>query len=103
VFDAMLEKALRLCDATNGRLAIYDGEFFRFVAAHGAASHVHDLLTRGTMLPVSGNTWPRVVAGERFVHIPDVLESEHYRAGHESTPRFVEVSGGRSLPRPSSA
>ena len=97
VFDAMLEKATTLCDAANGQLAIYDGEFFRFVAAHGEAAHIQDLLARGTMLPVSGTTWPRIVAGEHVVHIPDVMESEQYHAGHENTRRFVEVAGGRSL------
>jgi GAF domain-containing protein len=47
VFDAMLEKATALCEASRGQLAIYDGKCFRFVAAHGEAAYVEDLVQRG--------------------------------------------------------
>jgi len=71
VFDAMLEKATRLCDAARGQLAIYDGEFFHFVAAHGEPAFVKTQLAQGPRPPTWGVTWPRIVAGERLVHMPD--------------------------------
>ncbi len=47
VFDAMLEKATRLCGAARGQLATYDGERFRFVAVHGDASFIAEQYAQG--------------------------------------------------------
>jgi GAF domain-containing protein len=96
VFDAMLEKATRLCEAPYGQLATYDGEFFRFVAVHGYTPFVEQQ-AREPVPPSFGVTWPRLVSGERVVHMPDVRDTDIYRSGHERARRFVEIGGGRSL------
>jgi GAF domain-containing protein/nitrogen-specific signal transduction histidine kinase len=96
VFDAMLEKATRLCEAPYGQLATYDGEFFRFVAVHGYTPFVEQQ-AREPVPPSFGVTWSRLVSGERVVHMPDVMDSDIYRSGHERARRFVEIGGGRSL------
>ena len=96
VFDAMLEKATRLCGVPYGQLALFDGEFFRFVAVHGEAPFKRDL-PRDPRHPSWGITWPRFVAGEDVVHIPDVVASETYHSGHDSAQRLVEIGNGRSL------
>src|SRR5947207_8586674 len=70
VFDAMLEKATRLCEATHGQVATYDGEFFRFVAAHGEAGFAEGLLALGPKLPETGHTWSRIAGGMNTVHVP---------------------------------
>jgi GAF domain-containing protein len=96
VFDAILEKATRFCEAVHGQLATYDGEFFRFVAVHGDASFVEEQRAKGLLPPSHGVTWPLIVSGEHFVHMADVRDTELYRS-HEGARRFVDVGGGRSL------
>jgi GAF domain-containing protein len=96
VFDAMLEKATRLCGVPYGQMALFDADHFHFVAVHGESPFVLNQ-PNDPRPPSWGVTWPRLVAGEDVVHIPDVAESEIYRSGHESARRFVEIGGGRSL------
>ena len=73
VFDAMLEKAHRLCGIAYGGFFIYEGEYFRAVAINGYPEELAELLRR----PFRGNPFrQRLVRGERFVHVPDMLALE---------------------------
>src|SRR5215471_2139741 len=97
VFEAMLDNATRLCEAVHGTLATYDGEFFRFVAAHGEARLVEAEQARGLLPPSFGVTWPRLLHGESVVHVTDVMDTDLYRTGHEGARWFVDIGGGRAL------
>src|SRR5579864_5843711 len=97
VFDAMLEKATRLCEAARSQLAIYDGELFRFVAAHGEPDFVAEQLGLGPQPPTWGVTWPRLVGGEPVVRLADLEDTELYRNHHEAARRAVDIGRARSL------
>src|SRR5215472_15604992 len=96
VFDAMLEKATRLCEAPYGQLAVYDGEFFPFVAVHGESRYA-ERQRRDPTPPSYGVTWLRIVGGAAIVHISDVLEDPGYLSTEPSTRTLVDASGMRTL------
>jgi two-component system NtrC family sensor kinase len=97
VFDAMLDKALRLCDAAYGNLLSYDGESFHPVAVHGDPRLTGWLPQHGSFRPGPGTTNYRIVLGERIVHVPDVVDDEPYRQGDPIRRALVEIGGCRAL------
>jgi GAF domain-containing protein len=79
VFDAMLGKAVRLCEASYGHMRIYDGERFHLAAVHGDPQLVALHRQRPAFAPGAHSPITRTVRGERIVHIPDAMASAHYR------------------------
>jgi class 3 adenylate cyclase len=80
VFDAMLEKAIRLCDAVEGVLWTINEGRGRVAAARGLpANFVASLAERG-----QSGTHPhleRVMRGEHLIHVPDTMQFELYGRG----------------------
>src|SRR5262249_4566914 len=50
VFEAMLANATRLCEASFGTLALYEGEAFRLVAMHNAPPALNEARLRDPMI-----------------------------------------------------
>jgi GAF domain-containing protein len=97
VFEAMLGKAMRLCDAAFGTLFTYDGALFHMMAYRGEPAY-GDYLRRGSPFhPERAVTFQRLLRGADIVHIADVLEDEAYRGGEPVSREAVEVSGMRTL------
>ena len=94
VFEAMLEKALRLCDAAFGLLHTYDGERFRALAISGVSGETAEALRE--WIPHPGSALERIARGDRVVHISDVIDTEAYRSGVASRLRLVELTGART-------
>ena len=97
VFDAMLEKAMRLCEAAFGMLHTYDGKAVRLVAKHGLPPRFAEFAENPVSQPAPGGATPRLIAGARFVHILDLKEEEAYRSGEPYRLALVDLGGARTL------
>ena len=75
VFDAMLEKAISLCEAAFGVLWLYDGEQFRAAAMHGVPEPYAESLRAAASDPDPDNPLGRLLGGERLIR--------HYRRGRD--------------------
>src|SRR5271165_1203105 len=97
VFDAMLERAMRLCDATIGALWTYDGEQFTLAALRGGSQELFDIFSRPVKDYDRMSTRARALRGEHVTHILDARESEAYLSGDLYRRAMVDLGGGRSM------
>jgi len=96
VFDAMLERALRLCDGAYGSLFTFDGERFSATATRGETGYNDWLRQSGPFLPPPGGLLDRALRGEDIVEVVDLLEHDEIRQ-YPALQRMVELGGYRSL------
>jgi transcriptional regulator with GAF, ATPase, and Fis domain len=96
VFDAMLEKALRLCDAALGVLFIRDGELFRAAATLGLPAPLEDFL-RNPFKPDQMPLIAGVIQQGQVLHVHDVADTDGYHQRLASGVAAIELGGVRTV------
>src|SRR2546425_4524754 len=91
VFNAMLEKAVALCQAKFGNLVLFEDGELRMVALHGAPRPYEDLRRRDPIVPISA-VLGRLVETRQMIHVADLAAEERY-----VTSAIVKLAGARSF------
>ena len=97
VFDAILEKATRLCDADAGLLWLYDGDVFRAAALRDLPPAYAAFVTRGSVRPGAETTLAQVINDPRVRSRDDIRSAPPYIAREPLTVAVVELGGFRSM------
>ncbi len=99
VFDAMLENAVRLCEAEFGHLFLYDGEAFQAAALHNASQPFTEVRRQPLVLRERHPDDPlaRMARTKAVVHIADVRTEKSYIERVDLVfSEFVDLSGART-------
>src|SRR5262249_30024786 len=98
VFKAMLENAVRICEAKFGTMFLREGDAFRTVALHNAPPAYAELRRRDPVIhPHQQSALLRAVATRQVVHIADIRLDQGYLSGAPSSVAIAETAGARTL------
>ena len=86
VFNAMVERAVQLCEADEAAVRTFDGEWLHLVAAYGEPGVFDRLQQLGPSRP--DGLYGSLAHGERVTHIADVRETETFRHNERARERL---------------
>ena len=93
IFQAILQRATRICEAKFGSLLLYDAGGFRVVALHGAPSAYVELRQREPLIcPRPEHPLGRLAKTKQVVHVPDTATLPEYARA-----RLVDVANARTI------
>ena len=96
VFQAMLENAIRICEAKFGNMYLRDGEVFRPAAAHNTPSVLVEERKRAPLRPAG--LFGRMVETKQVVHVVDLAADQTYVVDRElGAVTGVELGGIRTM------
>jgi GAF domain-containing protein len=96
VFEAMLDKAMQLCQAAFGGIWTLEGDRYTAVALQGVPEAYAAFLAGTTLVPGPGTAPYRLMHGEPFVHNVDLASEEPYRRGDPQRRALVDLGGART-------
>ena len=98
VFQAMLENAVRICDANFGNMFLYEDDAFRTVAMFNAPEAYANARMGAPLHPPSDSGLGRLVATKEAVQIADLRTVERYVINRDPfVVAAVELAGIRTL------
>jgi GAF domain-containing protein len=98
VFEAMLGKALRICDAKFGHILLYDGERFDAVHLHDVPPSYRSFWEKhGPITPGPNTALGRLVRTKQVEHIRDLKADSAYAERQPLRVVTVDEAGGRSF------
>ena len=95
VFDAMLDRGMRLCEAACGGFGVWQGDRYEIVAMRGVPQSFVEFAANNEVSPGPRDGFARVARAEGYIHFSDVSESKFYRSGDPLTRSWISAPSAR--------
>src|SRR5215472_17171683 len=97
VFEAVLQSAVRICDASFGTLYLRETDAFRAVAMHNAPPAFAEARTRALLQPPPDAPLGRVAITKQVAHIADIRTHRAYVERHPFVVAAAELGNFRTV------
>src|SRR5262249_5885986 len=98
VFNAMLENATRICEASYGMMFLREGSGFSTAAIQNLPRALAEKRQQGALIdPIPDDPLARLAATKQKIHIFDARTEKAYRLGFAPFVALVEDGGARTL------
>ena len=97
VFRAMLDSAVRICEAKYGKMFLYDGKEFRAVGTKDLPTAWAEFLKHNNIPPHPVTPLGRALITKQVVHIADIRTDDGYIQRHPGMVAVAELGGARTL------
>ena len=96
VFDAIFEKAMRLCGVAFGILRTWDGKFRHTVAVRGLPPAMAEYGAKNGTTSMPSPAVLQVLETKRSNQVPDLMADDGYRNGHPDSQAILDLGGVRA-------